>query len=668
NWESAPFSIPVVIGYLFPVHLSYTVQIIVTMLIAGTGAYVLARVLRLSPLASAMTATIFELSGPFIGWLGWGNSSVMSWAGWVFAAVILVLRGERRARSIAFLALLLAFAVYAGDPEEVLVVLVLAPAVLVALSLILRTHALKGEGPLLRPLVDLAAAGAAGLALASPLLLPGLQVASKSNRASVGPSNGPQTLPLTDIVHLFFQGFDGLPLIHSEWFGRSNYVETAMYVGVISLVLAATAVVVRREQRDVRIFSGLVVVMALFVFVHPLVKFLDAHVFGTYWVFAMQPMVLAIAVLSGMGTDVVVRSHLDRKVRQVLVIGFGSFVVLLVMIWLVAAHGLPKKAANIRAHSFILPAIEVVLGLAVLWAVARLGRESLGRRSAARIGFAAGACLLVFETAFLVSAGAPLISSNSTYLKPTPTITALKRAVGDSVVGFGVPCNPGPRAGVLENVNIAYGIQEFSVYDPMTPKTYYDMPWEDLTGVKGGRPKADNLCPIFETASLARLFGVGYVLETQGFSGPAGSVFAGRIGNEDLYRIPGSAAATVVPLSRGAPLPNPYSPGTAQRVTHPGPSSWRIVTDSSSRGVLRLRLTDEPGWHATVNGRPLKLLPFDHVMLQARIPAGRDLVELHYWPTTFSVGLVLALCGALALVCLLVVAGWRHRRRAGANS
>src|ERR1700688_1476349 len=76
NWESAPFSLPVLIGYLFPVRLAYTAQVIGTVVIAGTGVYVLGKVLRLGILGCMTAAVIFELSGPFIGLLGWPLSSV----------------------------------------------------------------------------------------------------------------------------------------------------------------------------------------------------------------------------------------------------------------------------------------------------------------------------------------------------------------------------------------------------------------------------------------------------------------------------------------------------------------------------------------------------------------------------------------------------------------
>lgn len=197
----------------------------------------------------------------------------------------------------------------------------------------------------------------------------------------------------------------------------------------------------------------------------------------------------------------------------------------------------------------------------------------------------------------------------------------------------------------------------------MTPRAFYQQNWLQTTGVPGGKPQADNFCPIFPTASLARLWGVGYVLTLPGFPGPKGSVFVKEIDDEDLYKIPGVSAAYLVPLTSSNGLPGLNAPGTPVAVSGRDSSTWRMVTDATSAEVLRLHLSNVPGWQATVNGRPLVLKPYDRAMLQARLPAGHDVVVLNYDPSSFAEGLVVAGCAVIGLVAMLAI-GSRRKRRA----
>src|ERR1039457_2074019 len=121
DWLSAPFSVQALVGYLFPLDLAYTVQIVVTLVIAGTGVYVLGRMLGLGVLGSVMAATVCELSGPYMAWLGWPVIETMAWAGWFFAAGLLVVRGRHRVRSIVLLAVVSACLIYSGSPENTIV-------------------------------------------------------------------------------------------------------------------------------------------------------------------------------------------------------------------------------------------------------------------------------------------------------------------------------------------------------------------------------------------------------------------------------------------------------------------------------------------------------------------------------------------------------------------
>ena len=668
NWESAPLSLPVMIGYLFPVRLAYTVQVIVTLVTAGTGVYVFGKVLRLGILGCVTAAIAFELSGPFIGLLGWPLSSVTGWGGWLLAAVALILRGDngdKRARAIVLFAVVFAFSIYAGDPEGVLL-LGASAAIFAAAMLLHRAPALGGSGPVIRPVLDLGLSVIAGSALAAPLILPGLEFAKGSNRSAVGPALAPKGLPPKELLHLIFQGFDGLPLVHSEWFGVSAYEMTCAYVGVTVLVLAATALVVRWRRPEVRAIALVAAAMGLLVFLPPLVSVLDRSVMSIYWIFALAPLALALAVLAGMGMDVVVESHSERRVRRVLGIGFASMALVLGITWLVSRRGLTPLQLSIRSRSFIWPAIEVVVGLVVVWVLARIATRSGTRRvhHPSAPGRWPGPLLLLVTTGFLLASGAPLFASSSTYPTSTPAVATLKRVVGNGIVGFGAsPAFPSSM-GIMVNANLLYNVQEFAVYDPMVPHAYFSLYGASTPGFSEAE---DVFTPTVTSARTARLYGISYLLEPSGVPGPSGTVFDRRLGDEDLYRVPGAAAATLVALRQDGSLPDKYTDGEPVTVSHPNPDAWRMVTHGNATSVLRLRLSNVPGWHATVDGEPVDVSPFASTMLQVRVPPGRHVVELHYWPETFSVGIIVAFCSVVGLATLLILARIRSRRPGGSE-
>jgi len=655
NWQSSALGVPTLLGYLFPVRLAYTVVQVSTLVIAGTGAYLLGRVLRLGVLGAATAATVFELSGSMVGWLGWPNAGTTAWAGWIFALTVLVVRGGHRGRHVALLALVLAAAVYAGQPEAVALT-VMALVVFVAVLLAWSGRRRGATLPVLRPVLDLAAAAVAGAGLSAPLLLPGLQVASASVVRQVSRYGA---LPPHDAVHILFQGFDGLPVAGSRWFGNSIYPETAAYVGVIAVALALVAVATRWRRPEVPAVVAVAVVTTGLAYAPPVIAVLNGvtGMTAVAWHRAIIEMDLALAVLAGVGMDALVRSHDDRDVRRWAAAAFGAVGVVVAGVWLLGRGALPPHEAAIRDRSFVWPVIGVALGLVVVGALVRVhAGRARPASGGGRPGWWAGAVLLVGETAFLVAAGAPLVSSSPTFLTPTPDEATLQRAVGSALVGFGArDCHVPPGLGIHQNVNVVFGVHELASYDPMTPLATF----RALAAATGQPAAADGapliLCPAITDAATARLFGVGYVLEPPGGRRPRGTVPAGHVGDEALYRVPGAAAATLaLPAPGGAPA-GPDVPATAVTVSHPGPASWRLTTDAAGPRVLRLHLTDVPGWHASIDGRPLPLTRFDGAMLEAVVPAGHHTVELHYWPTAFSVGIVLAVLAVLGLAAGVVV-------------
>ena len=675
NWQTVVFSVPALIGYLFPLDLSFTVQVVVTLIIAGTGMYALARVLRLGILASVFAGTVFELSGPMLGWLGWPHAAVLSWCGWLFAAALVVIRGQRRAASVTLLALVIAAMVYAGQ-AEVLTLSGLALLVFLVTLLAQRWRFLGGSGPIRRPVLDLSLGIIAGGALGAPLLLPGLQVITNSERGAPGADPGElivgnPPLPVHNLVHLLFQGFDGLPISGNHWFGYPNgYSETAAYVGVIVMVLAVAAVGVRRRRPEVVALGALAVVMLAIAFVPLVVSALDKlPLIGTVlWQRAILLLAFSLSALGGVGMDAIVRDHRLRAVRRWTGAGFAAAAGVLIVVWVFGRGHLDPTDASIRARSFIWPVVETALGLlavgALVWADRRSRRGGGPDRTVpGGIGRLVGVSLLVCETAFLVTAGAPLWTATSTPFATTPAVGALKSAVGSSEIALGLPyCFLPPGLGIPENAQIAYGIRELAVYDPMIPRSYYSA-WESNGQGSAGIPNDSVYCPGVNTASLARLYGVSFVVEPAGAPGPQGSVLVRHVGDDVLYRIPDSGAATVTPLDADGRLPATDAPGSPVPVTHPNPAAWDITTRSAVPQVLRLRLTDLPGWHASIDGRPVPMRRFAGVMLQVDVPPGSHTIRLRYWPSSFTVGIVLAAGAVVCLLGALSVEPLRRRRR-----
>ncbi len=283
NWQSGVLSAPTLLSYLLPVSLSFAGQIFFTIIIAGTGVYFLGRVLKLGVLGCTLAGTAYELSGPLMANLGEPHAVVMSWAGWLFGATVLIVRGQHRVRNVTLASAFLACAVYSGQPE-IVTILFAALALFLGTLLLQRTLSTKSLKSIGRPIVDLSAAAVVGFALSAPLSLPGLQLLSASTRRSADLSlfGVGQALPFHDLAHLLAQGYNGIPIASSQTFGGAVdvlYLDSAAYVGVIAMVFAVAGVAFCRHRQEVVGFA--VVALAAFAVIFlPPVETLIARIPG----------------------------------------------------------------------------------------------------------------------------------------------------------------------------------------------------------------------------------------------------------------------------------------------------------------------------------------------------------------------------------------------------
>ena len=92
--------------------------------------------------------------------------------------------------------------------------------------------------------------------------------------------------------------------------------------------------------------------------------------------------------------------------------------------------------------------------------------------------------------------------------------------------------------------------QELAVYDPVLSEQYYRS-WARLTHTPIAHTELGMFCPDLTNPSLARYYGVSYVLATN--SGPTldGMRPVGHYQSEKLYRVPGGGVMTLE--AKGAP-------------------------------------------------------------------------------------------------------------------
>jgi hypothetical protein len=90
------------------------------------------------------------------------------------------------------------------------------------------------------------------------------------------------------------------------------------------------------------------------------------------------------------------------------------------------------------------------------------------------------------------------------------------------------------------------------------------------------------------------------------------------------------------------------------------PDRVRLEAELSAPGFVVLVDTYDPGWRATVDGRPAEALRADVALRAVAVPPGRHVIEYVYRPRSITGGLAVS---GLALLAAVVVAAAEARRR-----
>lgn len=372
-------------GLLFPLNWFYVVSsprlatnlmMLSTYMVAAVGAYLYSRRAGADIAGSIATSLIWQWSAFMVEQIGHTNivhtAALLPWLLWAVDGYLAT--GERK-RGVLIVALL-ALQIFAGHQQTF------------AYSLLLVTvYALVMAKPLPSARKRVGAVAifiVAGLALAAVQILPTFELLRNSLRANAtyeffGSFSMPPRFVQTFLAPYVFGGGNGL-LFRAPYIERPFLGEYAAYAGLLTLMLGATALVLRRDARTK--FWAVVFVVAL---VMAMGRFMP---FRLYEVLYHVPVLnlfrgptrhlmevhFALAVLAGRGLTAI-RSSQKRALFPITIIAGAVFLLTLLTVswWRPAAFHLAREipASLLRAPELFLPVFIAGLSAVSLWIFAR---------------------------------------------------------------------------------------------------------------------------------------------------------------------------------------------------------------------------------------------------------------------------------------------------------
>jgi hypothetical protein len=690
NMQSATFDPLMLAVNLHPTTLTWDLTFLFAFMLGSIATYLFLRNLGIGALAAVAGAGAFTMSG----WFAMDNSDTFvrlyAYLPVLFLMVDMVI-GSPKLRWVAALGAAIAGSILAGMPESTFFVLVVAAAYALFGTVRASRGAPQGarsSGDLRWPAaLRLGAAGAFGLALASPLLIlfaQFLPLSANIHAVGIGLRTGATGALLYWLIP-FANGYPMRPLVSGFDIDRG-------WVGAAVGTLAAVAAAAPRAMRE---FSGwffLTTAAVVLAKNHniPFVQWigqLPGFSQADWKAFAPPVAGFCLAVVAAIGIHALATGDVQRRRLAIGATALAAVVGLLLIAnrpVLAAAHG----AFAWRNYALTISAASAVLGAAV--AVVTLKDRSWVRQVAPAIA------------ALAVLAEVYALFPQHIY---APRADPYRRPPWLAMVEVGTATEPYSRVFGLDQILYPNTAGVFGLYDARTLNALYVsryvtylnnfiFPFVDrFTG--DGFSSED-----VQANSMFDLLGVRYVVtaakELDRFAGAGQYRFVGDSGGvkvyenthglarafvtDDVHQVASTQDAVsylrslghpagpvtrldrfdplrqaVVETSRGTPVSLPPSAvgpmGSARsaRIASYGPQRVEVDVAAGDPGLLVLTDSYFPGWRATVNGHPASILPTDIAFRGVVLDGTNSKVVFSYHAPGGDMGWAIPLLGALCL-------------------
>lgn len=678
----SPFTVPAL--WLAPAD-ALLVAAIGKLLVGGIGMWLFLRRIGLTSGGVWFGALAYLLNPFSLVWLEHPLSTPATWFPLVLWSTDRVLASRGR-RDAALLAVIVAVTILAGHPETSYKVLLCAGAYGLAGTWVAtgaETASRRDRlGRALRlVLTRFMPAAVLALLLAAIQLVPFAEYLRQtavwqSRRAT---STNIYPAPLETLITAVVPNFLGNPSrgaylpMENAYGVPSNFSEQQIYPGSATWIFAAVGVVAGRRSWRVRFFAATLVLAALLMYGAPGVLDLFFLVPGASVVVLTRFGLVAITaamILAAFGVDAVARGSRDRPAplwpaaltAASMALGIGVF---LVWAWRFLQAS-PLAAATPKWCGFALALAALAVAL-VWWRT---------RAAAPLVPVAACALIAVDLLAFGWRFHATLPRDQVFPL--VPEVALVVRDPGlFRVAGIG--------GALLPNGAMAYGLQDLRGYDGTTPARHQALMRTVHAGGWMDAIRATDSFRLLDLMNVKYIFADGAtVLPANHFTRIAASPGAAVFRNDRAFPraflvgrvrvVPDAEAlhllrtgqidlrheALVADRLEPAEVPDASSDSLhdTARVVHY--ENTRVVIDVAvaRRALLVLGNVAYPGWAATVDEAPARVLRADYALRAVAVPPGRHRVTFTYAPQSLRLGLSGTLAGLVGVALL----AWVRRR------
>jgi hypothetical protein len=602
NGQSAVFYPPNWLFCLLDVRYAFGLTAALHYLLAGCFMVLLARELGLRPVSGLVGAIAFAFGGFIVSWTEW--PTLMNAAAWLPGVVWSTERAFRRREALGGLlvAFMLAMSLLAGHLQIAVYVWLVAGLHLcarLAWSLVRRDT---------RRLLGIVAAVPLAALVASIQLLPTLELAKRSPRGTVQPTEeGFQFRRARALQPIMLETFllpDALGTPDDWSKAGLAYSETCGYVGKLTLLLALCALAGLRSRKALW-FAALAALALLGAMGTPVARLLYFHVPGLGQAGGFGRLLcvytFAVALLAAMGADWLTMRLAEAKSSR-LAMSLAAWVPIIAAVVVCAEVGSwALRSLPLSPRARVYPPTEVTR----------------------RLAFYSGQCRVLALT-------------------PRANWSIQRR----------------PEALLPPNSATAYGYDSVQGYDSLLPAIYE--PFAAEVNPDGHAPVANGNMVLLDNGSAEALNEAAVKwLALPAHQEPPRDRYVWR------WRGPGVALwenRDAWPRARlktpeGLVIPALIEPGA-------DPNRMACTLGYPLGGKIIVADTLYPGWTATVEGRPMPLALHAPMFRKVAVQPGERRVEMVYRPASFAVG------AFTSLTMLAVGASWvmwplgrKHRPR-----